>query len=383
MPKLSNTAFTDKFVSNLKPAEHRYDRFDAVVRGLGIRVSKSGKKSWFVMKRVDGRNRRITLGTYPQMTLSAARKRAIDTLEEIDEGRFESSKPVSLLVRDAFAEWMDIDQSANTSAPEVRRAMEKHVLPYLGDRPLHQVRRRDLLTILDKMRNAGLTAQTNRVRAYLRRMFSWCVARDLLDKSPANLVETGISEKSRDRVLTLEELRRIWNAADTLGYPFGPMYQLLLLTGQRRNEVAQARWPEFDIEQRIWQIPAERAKNDQPHLVHLSAAAHTLVSRLPRLSDSPFLFTTTGRRPVSGFSKSKNRIDEFSGVTGWRVHDLRRSFATHMTERLGENPAVIDKVLNHSSGAVTGIAAVYQKGQYLAQRKSAMDAWGGLVLSGN
>jgi integrase len=177
----------------------------------------------------------------------------------------------------------------------------------------------------------------------------------------------------------VSELRSVWTAADVLGFPFGPIVQLLILTAQRRDEVAGMKWSELDLDRGTWTIAAERAKNGQSHAVHLSAPALEILHKVPRRSDSDLVFTTTGRTAVSGFSRAKARLDELSSVSDWRLHDLRRTAATVMAERLKVSHVVVDKILNHRDGAVRGVAAVYQRGQYLEERQHSLDRWAKFV----
>jgi integrase len=154
----------------------------------------------------------------------------------------------------------------------------------------------------------------------------------------------------------------VLQAASSIGYPFGSILTLLALTGQRREEVAGAMCAEFDMDRAIWSLPAKRTKNGRAHMAYLSPPVLALVQVLPRIEESPYLFSTNGRTSVSGFSKAKKRLDLKSRVTDWTVHDLRRTFATIATEHLNIGPVVVDRILNHVSGAVKGIAAVYQRG---------------------
>jgi integrase len=176
-------------------------------------------------------------------------------------------------------------------------------------------------------------------------------------------------------VLSIDELRQVWKVAGEMKYPFGPMFRLLILTGQRRGEVAAMKWTELDLDRGLWTIPGSRTKNERGHVVHLHHHAIRELSAIPRRGVSNLVFTTNGKTAVSGFSKGKKRLDKLSGIEGWTIHDLRRSLATHATESLEINNAVVDKILNHVSGAVKGIAAVYQRGEYLGQRQAAMKAW--------
>ena len=164
-------------------------------------------------------------------------------------------------------------------------------------------------------------------------------------------------------------------------YPFGPLLRILTLTGQRLNEVAGSSWAEIDLDAAKWELPRDRSKNKTSHVVHLSSPVLDELHGLINPASHDLIFTTTGNSPVSGFSKAKKKLDEISGVKHWRLHDLRRTFATVATETLGYEPVVVDRVLNHVSGSVKGIAAVYQKGQYLDKRKIVLDAWADYVQS--
>jgi integrase len=182
-------------------------------------------------------------------------------------------------------------------------------------------------------------------------------------------------------VLSIDELKDLLAAAGRIGYPWGSMVEMLVYTGQRLDEVAQSTWDEVDLNSRVWALSGSRTKNGRPHVVHLSDLAIATILTLPQVDGQPWLFSTSGSGPVKGFSKAKVKLDEESGVTNWTFHDLRRTFATFTTDKLQISPVVIDKVLNHASGAVKGVAAVYQRGEYLDQRKAAMEAWSNFLSS--
>jgi integrase len=177
--------------------------------------------------------------------------------------------------------------------------------------------------------------------------------------------------------LSDDELVLIWRAAEKIGGPFGVLVQLLALTGQRRDEVAGLRWEELDFEGRLWTLPRGRVKTDQGHVVPLSAAAVTIISSIPRIAESPFVLTTNGTAPSSGYSKGTRKLDALlpPDMPAWRLHDLRRTVASGMA-RLGINLPVIEKVLNHSSGSFAGIVSVYQKHSFADEKRAALDAWG-------
>ena len=200
------------------------------------------------------------------------------------------------------------------------------------------------------------------------------------------------AERSRDRILSDFELALVWQACERIGYPFGPLFKLLIITGQRREEVGGLRWSEIDFGRQIWTLPKERTKNGREHVVALSPAACDLLARLPRIADahrsSTFVFTTNGATAVSGFSKAKRVIDlsitKQAGVAlpPWTLHDLRRTFASGCA-RLGINLPVIEKILNHVSGSFRGIVGVYQRHSFEHERREALVRWSQHVMSLN
>lgn len=378
MPKTSSVRLTDTSVKNLKPQGKRFEVFDAQVPGFGVRVAPSGRKTWIAFGRQHGRRARATLGVYPQMSLAEARVAATEALRAMRDGEFSNDK-ASRLFEDVLSDWYDREQRNRKSFRQVENAMKLHVVPYLKGREIQDIRKADLVRIIDRVADSGARTQANRVRAFVTRFFNWACERDLIEFSPAASLPKVQGERSRDRVLTVSELRWVWTAADTLGFPFGPIVQLLILTAQRRDEVAGMTWSELDLDCGTWTIGAGRAKNGQAHIIHLSPAAQAILEQIPQRSDSDFVFTTTGKSAVSGFSKAKARLDKLAAVADWRLHDLRRTAATMMAERLELSHVVVDKILNHRSGAIRGVAAVYQRGEYLRERQTALIRWGEFV----
>ena len=180
-------------------------------------------------------------------------------------------------------------------------------------------------------------------------------------------------EVARDRVLDDQELAQVILAAREVGGPYGGIVELLALTGQRREEVARLSREELDLEQRIWTIPKSRTKNAKAHVVHLSEQSIDVLERARRRG--PLVFSPLGTKPFQEFSRAKSVLDQLSGVSGWRLHDLRRTCVSGMA-RLGVAPHVADKVLNHQSGTISGVAAVYQRHEFLPERQAALDLWG-------
>jgi len=260
----------------------------------------------------------------------------------------------------------------NRTWRDTRNLFARNVTPVWGHRQIDTITKKDVNLLLVEICERGSPLTSNRVHSAVRKFFNWCVEEDLIAASPAHGVRPKARETQRDRVVSDTELPKIWAACDEIGWPFGPLVQLLALTGQRRSEVAQMFWAELDLDQGMWSIPRERSKNDRANEVPLSTPALEIIKGLPRYGD--LVFTVTGMTPVSGFPRAKRRLDELSGVTDWRFHDLRRTAATGMA-RMAVPPHVIEKVLNHSSGSVSGVAAIYNRYGYLDEKRAALDEW--------
>ena len=205
---------------------------------------------------------------------------------------------------------------------------------------------------------------------------NWCVDRGTIEASPVANLKAPTKEVARDRVLTDDELSACWNSAVSEGYPFAHFVQILILTGQRRGEVAKMRWSELDLEKGLWTLPGKRAKNAMTHIVPLAPMAIDILKSTPRFLNSEFVFTTTGTTPISGFGRLKARIDASMppDIEDWRFHDLRRTMATNMA-MLRIQPHVIEAVLNHKNGVVSGVAAVYNRHAYIDEKREALTAW--------
>ena len=378
MPKLVQQSLTELTIRKAKPADKRYDLFDASARGLGLRIAISGTKSWFVMRRFNGRMLRITFGRYPEISLANARLKVPEVLREMADGRTQGQRKTDLF-KIVLEEWLKKDQAKNKSVHQVKMAMYLHALPALGNMSVTSITKRDVNKMIDKVVDAGSPVAANRILAYTKRFFSWCKERDILDQSPVEAIKLPSKENDRDRVLNLGEIKSFWISCDKMGYPWGPVFQLLLLTGARLKEVSQASWSEISISDRTLDLSGSRTKNERAHQIQLSVQTLKILLSLPKVEGQDFLFSTNGKTPVSGFSKVKKRLDILCGVANWRFHDLRRSFATHSSEKLSVSPVIVDKILNHRTGQVRGVTAVYQRGEYLAERREALQKWGDYI----
>jgi integrase len=389
---------TDLFVDKIAaPSRGRIEYFDTTFPALALRVTSSGHKSWSLFYRSDGRLRRYTIGNYPAFDPAAARKAASSALHRLADGidpgeekRLRRNAPKALA--DDFTsvahEYLERQVKRNTAAStyrETARIMEQDVIPEWGKRSIGSILRRDVSALIDKKAASGAEIQANRILARLRTLFGWAVEKDRISANPCDGLRPPTKEKSRDRVLSEEEMRTFWLAADELGWPFGPLFKLLLLTAQRRDEVATMGWSEINLDTGVWSIPREKAKNDQGHDVQLSVEAQAIIDALPRIA-GPYVFSTNGKTPVSGFSRAKERLDTSmldalreasaeAALEPWILHDLRRTATTGMAG-LRILPHVVDRILNHTSGTIRGVARVYNRFEYGEERRAALEAWG-------
>jgi integrase len=261
--------------------------------------------------------------------------------------------------------------SKTRSAREISRLLRREVNPRWGMRSVHEIGKRQIIELVTEVAARGTPSAANKLLKVVKAFFRWCVGRAILDISPANGLSAPARERARDRVLEDGELARILRAARQMDGPYGGIVELLALTGQRREEAAQLTWDEINLASRTWTLPASRTKNGKPHIVYLSNEAIAVL--MPK--KGKFVFSLTGTKPFQSFSAAKRELDKLSQVTGWRLHDLRRTCVSGMA-RLGVAPHVADKVLNHQTGTISGVAAVYQRHEFLVERKDALERWG-------
>jgi integrase len=252
---------------------------------------------------------------------------------------------------EAARHWIDnIAKARNSSWRNQERQLEIHVLPQWRDRAIDSITRGDVRDLIDGI--DGRIAPS-RALAIIKTVMRYALYRDWLEASPADAIPPPGVEVPRDRYLNMADLARVYRAADLLGYPNAGFVKLLILTGQRRTEVASMRWADVDLVAKTWLIPSENSKNDRAQLVPLSTQAAALLAKQPAIG--PFVWTTDGETYIRGFSKAKARLDTFLAeppLAAWRFHDLRRTVATHCV-RLGVSEAVVERLLNHTPKGVT------------------------------
>src|SRR6266705_50282 len=357
--------------------------WDSGCSGFGVKVTPKGRKVFIVLYRTGGagsRLRKYTIGPYGRVTLHQARTAAQKVFAAKLEGRDPAAEKravkrriVTDRVEDLLETFIAQHVSQNRSANEISRLLRREVSKAWGHKSIHEISKRDVVEVISAVEQRGAPIAANKALKSIKTFLRWCVGRAILDQSPADGIPLPAKETARDRVLSDTELAQVIGAARAIGGPYGGIVELLALTGQRREEVARSTWAEFDLAQRIWLIPNQRTKNAKPHIVHLSDQSIAVLKKTSR--HEQFVFSVSGTRPFQNLSIAKHRLDELSGVEGWRLHDLRRTCISGMA-RLGIPPHVADKILNHQAGTISGVAAVYQRHDFLAERKDALEQWG-------
>ncbi len=375
---------TETGITKIRPPESgRLDIADSVSSGLVLRVTAKGVKSWCFVYRFAGKQRRMTLGRYPEIDLLMARRLVREGHEALAGGmdpytlreekimaQLESGE-TGLTVEDIYKDFFEKHASKNRRWKETKYVFTSYIIPAIGDRPAHTIKRRDVLDLLEERKNSKGPSSANKTLVGLRKMYNWAIDHDLLENNPCANVKKPVPIQERERVLSRQEIREFWHACNELGYPYGPLCQLLLLTGQRRGEIAKLKKNFIDFEDKKLRIPAENVKAKRGQDVPLSDFAISLLKSLPQF-DGPYVFTTCfGKKPVDCFGKAKNKFAGHFDAPDWRYHDLRRTCATGMAE-LGVPLHTISRVLNHAEGGVTRIYARYS---YINEKRDALDLW--------
>lgn len=402
---------TDKWLKNVSPPKQgQVDYFDVLLPGFGFRLSHGGAATFFVTTRIkcgDGKLVRLTVGRFPTLSLADARDQARMLLDnasrgidprrirqsEIEDNQRKAEMTFEAVASDFLSKYAEKRLAASTIG-FYRTALQKTASKW-NAYPLASITRHDANKLLDNLDAKGNEVAADRTHAYLRKFFGWAVQKDYIQASPMDGLRRDNHAVSRERVLSSAELKWLWAATGDMNWPYGPFLKLLILTAQRRSEVAGMRWDELVLQGNDpgWLIPASRTKNKREQWVPLAGVCIDIIETLPRVLNkdqkAEFVFTTTGNTPISGFTKAKQDVDagmqsyrEKDGVSGsipaWTFHDLRRTAATGMA-RLGCPIHVVEAVLNHKSGTISGVAAVYNRFDYGPEKRVALDKWANAV----
>jgi integrase len=391
---------TDLKVKALRPdpAGGEYVQGDTQVPGFGVRVRPGAAPAYVVAKRRPGEAKpiRVTIGRVGEISLAKARDEARAAIAALRQGvdvnsekrqardrRARDREQAKRIVEDTgfaagtFGEiatrYIERECRRLARGGEIERLIWRELLPALGPRPFSELRRRDLGDVVNAILSDGHPSAAHKVREVGKRIASWADDEELINGNPFLGGRSPVRRQERSRALSAEEIATLWSAWREMGPPLGSFMMFALATGQRRGEIAAMERSELDFAERLWSIPAEKAKNRRPHLVPLSALATEILDGLPAV-DGRFVFSTRIGSHISGFSKAKARVDRLAGVTDWRLHDLRRTAATRLAE-LGVAHPVVSKLLNHSPRGVMGVTAIYNRHEYLNERRDAMERW--------
>ena len=403
MPK-----FTDRFLSTLVLEPGQKDRliFDSECPGLGVRLSASGSRSFVAQwtDRATGRKRREPLGRWGAITIDQARVATRAKLGDVAKGIDPAAERAAKMAADVadradramtlgalLDEWSTkhLVNRRPQYALEASRAVRFAFADDLT-KPASRLTRAIILEVLDAMEAGGRATMARQTLAYGRAAFGWALKREKVKLNPFVGLPSVGRAVDRERTLTEDETVDVWRAAGEIPYPFGPFFRLALLTLQRRDEVAGARWSEFSDDFALWRIPGARMKNGKAHDVALSEPAREILRKLPqhqvdgKLCD--LIFTTNLRAPISGFSKAKIELDKAVArvrdgrpMEPYRLHDFRRSGASWLAGA-GFDTIAIDKILAHQPSKLRGVAGVYQRHSYAEERRRALEVWAARIV---
>lgn len=371
---------TDIVIRRLEPRTTQYEVRDDLVVGLCVRVSPGGKKAFNLLYRFNGLARRLTLGRFGDLSLAEARDFAREKKRLIYRGEDPQALKLadrlrhkSLLYPDMTELYIEHAKKITRDWRETQRVLNRaEIVDAWRRKPITEIRKADVIAVLAAVGERGPSAAAHAF-ANIRRCMNFWVSQELIQSNPCEKVKLVHKPKAREKVLTDGELARIWLAAHRMEHPFGPFIHLLMLTLQRRNEVAHIRGADIDEAAMIWTQRVN--KSNRIHRVHLSEDALSILQTLRRVDDARYLFEARGsENAISGFSKWKVKLDHSAGVTGWTLHDLRRSATTRMSE-LDIEIHVGEMILNHETSKMTKLARVYNRNQFDKEQREAMGRW--------
>lgn len=366
----------------------RKDVYDSDVPGLVLRLLPTGTKSWSFTYKAGGKAKRLSLGIYPGVSLKLARERGRAARAERQRGgdpvedKKAEERERQLYSFEACAnDFVDKYCKPNLKTwKSVESGLKRHAIPAWGHMPAKDVRRRDVVELIDKVA-AKAPGQSNHLRAYLSKMFNWLLEREVVELNPVVGVAKRHKSQPRDRILNEAEIKALWKATGEMGGAFGNCVRFLLTTGVRRGEASLLRWEELEGDFAL--LPASRMKGGRDFKVALSSEAQSIVENMPRLGE--YVFTTDGRSPISGWSKTKRQLDEMmekelgEPVPDWRLHDLRRTVASGLA-MLGFRAEVIKRVLGHAANANDVTEVHYNWHNYDDEALEAVKTWADYVL---
>jgi integrase len=387
------SSFTDTYIKALKPKAARYEEYEG--GGFGIRVTPNGVKSWVYRYKINGKTDKLTLGHYPTLSLANAKKRFAELSGLRRDGQSpkqiieqEEQKENNTVAKLVQAWYSGYAEKSRKKPRQIKQQIDADIIPLLGHLSLDKIQTIDIAKALDKIVARGAPVHANRVLSTIKQAFNYGVSRGSLQYNPASNIRSrdiGGIEKPRDRVLTLDEIRKIWRFLDSdksaMSFQTKCAIKIILLTGVRTAELRLATWGEFNLSESLWTIPAEHCKSGATHKIYLSDQVKDLLATLHQESSiGHVIYGESPDQPLSenALSRAIARIQERVGIPKWTAHDLRRTFATHLGETIRIDPVVIEKCLGHK---MPRIMSTYNKNEMLPERKDALIKWSKRILT--
>ena len=380
---------TDRFIRTRKPpAKGRLIITDTALPGLSLRINPASSKNpdglryWLLRYRPRHQEQRSTvLGPYPALSLAYARQRAGDIVNVAKKGidliaeekrqaeDRQKAEAMARTISEVGNDYLAHIRGRLKSYQNISSRFRNHIFPALGNRLIGEVRRVDIVELLDKLQHRhGLCHMTNRVRESFICLFGYAIERQLVETNPAAGTKRRQVERPRERVLSRGELQLLWRALDIIPDPGRSYVRILMLTGCRRQEARAMRWDELDLESRLWSLPSRRTKGARPHEIPLSECAAEIISLMPR--NGPYVFTIEGKRPMT-VHQIKARLDRETGIEDWRLHDLRRTLRSGLAE-LGVSYEIAERVIGHS---MPQLERTYNVFAYREEKRNALERW--------
>ncbi|WP_367607861.1 tyrosine-type recombinase/integrase [Legionella sp. W05-934-2] len=385
--------FTDTYIKNLKATDKRIEKFEG--DGFGIFIYPTGTKTWIYRYKIDGKKDHVTLGNYPAVSLSDAKRKFMDLRDLKKNGNnpknilLTQKEEESYTVQDLVTNWYDNYIVRHRKNPgQVEQIIKADITPMLGSVEVEELKTKDITRALDRIVKRGAPVHANKVLSALKQAFNYAVSRgELTTNTAANIRSRDIGgvEKPRERFLSLDEIKLVWDFLSDgehgVSLQITNAIKILLLTGVRTGELRIAKWNEFDFENSLWTIPAANTKTGITMRVHLTELVKSLFMELYNCSIGYYVISgVDGHKPLTdrALPRAVNRIQERIGIPKWTPHDLRRTFATQLGETLNIDPVVIEKCLGHK---MPKIMATYNKNEMLPQRKEALEKWSDYVTN--
>jgi integrase len=373
----------DAIIKALKPPPKgkRLVEWDGLCPGFGVRVTDTGSKSFIVYTRFRGVPSRRTIGGVDKITLKDARTKARAWLEAAGRGEDPAAdaREANAVTFGAVAEeFIERHVSKYRNPKDAEREIQSELVARWRKRPIASIKRKEVIKLVEKIADRA-PGRAHHVLSHARLIFGWALDREIITSSPCERIAPKKiigKRKVSTRVLSDDKLRALWDATEQIGYPYGPLYRLLMLTGCRKMEIGEARWGEVNLEKRLLTIPPERFKTEEVHIVPLSDDAAAILAELPRFARGDLLFTFSGEGALNGWSKNKRRLDKLMGASGWVTHDIRRTVRTRLSPLTDYN--VAELVIGHGK---KGMGKVYDQHDYLDEMRKALDAWAARLRS--